>query len=131
MRWYKVSVCSHAIRTSEGTYLHQCDVLPDLSLSSDRRHDANLLFAKCVNDAALTHVRIANHPIYILAHVTKYGTNDLPHRNLLTVAMKRAELSKESNERAFAEGVVNGGVEGYIGVSIQLRRFGCGCTYLM
>ena len=76
--------------------LGERDVLPDLGLAGDGRDVADLARLEGVDDARLANVRVP----------------DEADGNLLPVRVQLRELAEELDERAFAEGVIRGGVEG-------------------
>ena len=67
-----------------------------LSLARYGSNLAHFAAFQCVNDATLSDVRIS------------YEAN----RDLLPIRVQLRELAEELDERAFAEGVIRGGVEG-------------------
>ena len=59
--WCVCHAWRHATRTvDEVDALHECDVLPHLGLTRDRRNCADLLVAKGVDDGGFAGVRVAN-----------------------------------------------------------------------
>jgi hypothetical protein len=59
--WCVVHTRRHTTRTvDEVNALHECDVLPHLGLTRDRRNCADLLIAKGVDDGGFAGVRVAD-----------------------------------------------------------------------
>ena len=76
--------------------LHECDVLPHLGLTRDRRNCADLLVPKGVDDGGFARVGVA----------------DETDRDLFAGGVKGGELTEKRDEGTLAEGVCDGGVEG-------------------
>ena len=70
--------------------------MPYFRFTGDRGDGADFLFSERIDDGGLAGVRIANET----------------DRYLFAVGVERRELAKELDERAFAEGVGDGRMEG-------------------
>ena len=80
--------------------LHEGDVLPDLGLAGDGGDSADLLGAEGIDDRGFAGVGVA----------------DKTDGDLFALGVEGGELAEELDEGAFAEGVVDVGVEGEGGV---------------
>jgi hypothetical protein len=76
--------------------LHECNILPDFGLARNRSDIADLLSFDGIDDAAFADIGVANEA----------------NRNLLLVGHEIGELTEELNKGTFAEGVVDGCMEG-------------------
>lgn len=81
--------------------LHEGDVLPDLCLAGNGRDDAHFLLSERVDDGGFARVGVADHA----------------DGDLLAIGVQGGELTEEGDEGAFAEGVVDVGVESWNRVS--------------